>query len=82
MPNGDERQSAITMPESPLNECMPAHGIRRICICATSHFHPDHRARMPITAALMIISVAKAMLALNGRPLTCSSSAVDANGVM
>src|SRR6218665_3300673 len=48
--------------------------------CAGSRFHPDHRARMPITAALMIISVAKAMLALSGRPLTNSSSAVDASG--
>src|SRR6218665_826679 len=57
-----------------------AHGAKRAC--AASRFHPDHRARMPITAALMIISVAKAMLALSGRPLTNSSSAVDASGVM
>src|SRR6218665_606956 len=53
-----------------------AHGEKRAC--AESRFHPDHRARMPITAALMIISVARAMLALSGRPLTNSSSAVDA----
>ncbi|MCW5282949.1 DUF1778 domain-containing protein [Verminephrobacter eiseniae] len=57
-----------------------AHGAKRAC--AASRFHPDHRARMPITAALMIISVARAMLALSGRPLTNSSSAVDASGVM
>jgi hypothetical protein len=37
---------------------------------------------MPITAALMIITVATAMLQLNGRPLTTSSSAVEARGVI
>ena len=51
------------------------------CISARGLFYANHRARMPITAALMIITVARAMLALNGRPLTTSSSAVEASGV-
>jgi hypothetical protein len=38
--------------------------------------------RMPITAAPMIMAVATAMLQLNGRPLTSSSRAVEASGVM
>lgn len=40
------------------------------------------RARIPITAALMIMAVASAMLQVKARPLTKISSAVEASGVM
>jgi hypothetical protein len=63
--------------------CERGARLYRLCAGGLSlHRHGQVRARVPNSAAAIIIAAASTMLQLNGLPATTISRAVDASGVM